>query len=813
MEAFEPEVPAPRSRATGAPEQRGGAVAHRAASPRAVPPGAVPAGAVRQWAVTSNVIAAVGRAAGPVAVTVGALLLAAVVLVQTTLLNRATYLDALDSADAYERTYSDVLTDPGLAARQSDLIGRLGPSSEAERQEVRAATVQALHIVLPPDRLRAGAETTVDQTVAYLRGDVPRMDGEVTVADLVAWLGQPREAELRATLARTADQVADSLEAYETLVMTFADELAAGRVPMSVPVYGGTEFDPERIVGLVLDRLGPLMDDGTRSRIEDAVGERREREALITAAVSVLVGEARTLAAQLRDPGTMSRDLTMVRAVSDRAGNLGPVPLARLNTLRAAVGRLGWGTAAIGAGLVAAGAAAVARRHRRQPAAAVTAVGLSLVVAGLAAGVVWAVVARGALTPAASLAAAGSGPAVASAVPGTPTPSVPVPVLVPRADSGAAQLAADVERKVLDRFDLRIAQGVVLLAGLGAVLAVGATAGRHGRLRPVPAVGLLGLALGSATLAGPPTVLLSAEPAVAACNGHVELCDRPYSQVVMAATHNAMSSPGLVRVWPEQGRDLRGQLDGGVRALLIDTHYWKPVVSRRQLAADVAPPSPAATLLTRALEPLTASQPGTWLCHLACGLGARPLADGLGDVRAFLDDNPGEVVTLIVQDGISAADTEAAFHEAGLDRYLFDGDVDGGWPTLGEMVDSGHRLVVFAETGRPGPAWYRPAFDHIQETPFRIHQTSDLSCGAGRGGSGGELFLLNHWVLGLVPDRAEATALNRRDVIVERAQQCRAERGRLPSFVAVDFAELGDVTGAVDQLNGLAPPARATRSG
>jgi len=742
--------------------------------------------------------------------TVGALLVAAVVLVQTTLLNPTTYLGALDSVDAYERAYSDVLTVPGLAARQSDLIGRLGPSSEAERQEVRAATVQALHLVLPPDRLRAGADTTVHQTVAYLRGDIPRMDGEITVADLVAWLGQPREAELRATLARAADQVAETLEAYETLVVAYADELAAGQVPMSVPVYGGTSFDPERIVDLVLDRIGPLVDDRTRSRIVAAVGERREREALITAAVTVLAAEARTLAAQLRDPATTSRDLAMVRAVSDRAGNLGPTPLARLNTLRDAVGWLGWSTAGIGAGLMAAGAASAGRRHRRRPAAAVSTIGLSLVAAGLAAGVLWAVGVRGALTPAA-----------AAPVPMAPVASATAPAAVPLATlstpggGGAAQLAADVEAEVLGRFDLRIAQGVVLLAGFGGLLATGATARRHGRLRPVRTVGLLGFALGRATLATPPPALLSAGPAAAACNGHAELCSRPYDQVVMAATHNAMSSPGMVKVWPEQGRDLRGQLDSGVRALLIDTHYWEPVVTRRHQAAYAAPPAAADTLLARALQPLTSRQPGTWLCHLACGLGARPLAEGLGDVRAFLSDNPGEVVTLIIEDRISPADTETAFREAGLDPYLFDADVvadgDGAWPTLGEMVDSGRRLVVFAQSGRPGPAWYRPAFDHIQETPFRARQASDLSCRAGRGGADGELFLLNHWVLGIVPDRAVAAALNRRDAIVQRARRCEAERGQLPSFVAVDFAELGDVTGAVDELNGLAPPARPVR--
>ena len=66
-----------------------------------------------------------------------------------------------------------------------------------------------------------------------------------------------------------------------------------------------------------------------------------------------------------------------------------------------------------------------------------------------------------------------------------------------------------------------------------------------------------------------------------ACNGHVELCDRPYDEVVYAATHNSMSSPDVVPVWPEHDGDLEAQLDAGVRALLIDTHYWPPVTRPR----------------------------------------------------------------------------------------------------------------------------------------------------------------------------------------------------------------------------------------
>jgi hypothetical protein len=40
---------------------------------------------------------------------------------------------------------------------------------------------------------------------------------------------------------------------------------------------------------------------------------------------------------------------------------------------------------------------------------------------------------------------------------------------------------------------------------------------------------------------------------------------------------------------------------------------------------------------------------------------------------------------------------------------------------------------------------------------------------------------------------------------VERARRCAAERGTLPNFIAVSFYSIGDVLGAVDQLNGVAP--------
>ena len=88
-------------------------------------------------------------------------------------------------------------------------------------------------------------------------------------------------------------------------------------------------------------------------------------------------------------------------------------------------------------------------------------------------------------------------------------------------------------------------------------------------------------------------------------------------------------------------------------------------------------------------------RPGTFLCHNHCIWGAAPLVDALVDVRAFLDANPREVVTLIVQDAITTEDTVDAFEAAGLTPYLHAHRDGEPWATLGELVDRGERLVVF----------------------------------------------------------------------------------------------------------------------
>jgi hypothetical protein len=63
------------------------------------------------------------------------------------------------------------------------------------------------------------------------------------------------------------------------------------------------------------------------------------------------------------------------------------------------------------------------------------------------------------------------------------------------------------------------------------------------------------------------------------------------------------------------------------------------------------------------------------------------------------------------------------------------------------------------------------------------------------------LFLLNHWITDKRREVSNAAEVNARDVLLPRAEECQAERGLLPNFIAVDFYDRGDLFGVVDTLN------------
>jgi hypothetical protein len=335
---------------------------------------------------------------------------------------------------------------------------------------------------------------------------------------------------------------------------------------------------------------------------------------------------------------------------------------------------------------------------------------------------------------------------------------------------------------------------------------------------------VVGVALGLATLwlALRNPLSATAPTSVRACNGHAALCDRRVGEVAFPGTHNAMSN-AQIRDWmfPHHPRAIPRQLRDGVRALLVDVHYGFPGASR--IKTDLSGERPTKEVLEQALgeEGLEAAmrirerlvgadegRRGLYLCHGFCEIGAYELVPTLREIRSFLLQHPGEVLLVVVEDYVAPADLAGAFADSDLEDFVYRGPSGPPWPKLRELVASGQNLLVFLESGRPGVSWLRPAFDHIQETPYTFHAPEEFSCRANRGGSAGSLFQINHWIETTpAPRPSNAELVNARDVLLSRARGCQRERGHLPNLLAVDFYGSGDLFEVVGELNGLGPSA------
>jgi hypothetical protein len=715
------------------------------------------------------------------AVVVGVALVCAVIVVRAAVLDPATYRSALVTTDAFERAYTELLADPAVADLKEDLLGDLGVPA-ALTPQFRSLGVNVARWLVPPSTLRQVSESAIDGALAYVRGDTPRLRVEVAVEGIAARVPEATVREVRSLLAGAAERTVTSVPELRDAVGELAEQLAAGEVPAAVPKVGGASFDPEVVATAILDGLGDTVDEDVRAMVLGAVLAGNERDAVIDAAALAVADHAAGVATRLAADPTI--ELTSL--VAARAEQPVTSVVARFDDARALARWSGPWTAVAGVLLAAGGTVALLVLIGRRRAAWWLAGALVASAALVAAG--WLV---GRAATSSPLAAAGTARPDGWGLP-----------------PATAALLADVATTVGDDVAAVVWRCCAVLVLLALVLVAAGAVARA--IRAVPVRHLAYAGVGAVALVALSAIVGTRPETDRACNGHVELCDRRYDDVTYAATHNAMSAPDVVPVWPEHDGGLTEQLDAGVRALLIDTHDWPPLESAQQLAALAQPAEPRlppalAEALYRQLVDVRDGRPGTFLCHIHCAFGAQPLVEGLAEVTAFLDANPHEVVTLIVQDDITPEETVAAFDAADLTRYAHPHDPGAPWPTLGELIDGDERLVVFAEDEGPPPDWYANAFEAMQETPFLFLSADDFSCEENRGDPTASLFQMNHWIQRIAPDRTDAVRVNRLDVLVDRARACADERGRRPNYLAVNFYAIGDVVAAADVLNGVAP--------
>ena len=335
----------------------------------------------------------------------------------------------------------------------------------------------------------------------------------------------------------------------------------------------------------------------------------------------------------------------------------------------------------------------------------------------------------------------------------------------------------------------------------------------------IAAIGLLAAVLLPAAL--PQTTPVAAAVETAACNGHVELCDRRFDDVAFPATHNAMSAadqPGWFLA--EQPTTMVSSLDDGIRVFLIDTWYGQRTESGGVVTAQKSLARAQAELTQGKAQEITPAmqrtidrlrgQPTTgpvevYMCHTLCELGATQLESQLVGLREWMQAHPREVVTVFIQDATTPADTASVFERAGLSDLAYVHEPGSKWPTLGDMIDSGKRLVLLMENEGGGSQYpyLHQGFDLVQDTGYTYASVDDFDCAPNRGPKDADLFLVNHWLASFTALVSNAQKANTQAVLGDRVRTCQDERGQIPNFVAVNWYDQGDLLQVDNELNGF----------
>jgi hypothetical protein len=302
------------------------------------------------------------------------------------------------------------------------------------------------------------------------------------------------------------------------------------------------------------------------------------------------------------------------------------------------------------------------------------------------------------------------------------------------------------------------------------------------------------------------------------CNGSPALCSRPLNDVIFPGTHNsfaASTEPGWY--FANQTYPIARQLKDGIRAFLIDIHFgvYDPATGRvrTDLTAEgsdrnkVAQQLPASAL--RIADQVAGGiglgtlkgKPEPYLCHTLCELGAEPLDRELDVVATFLREHPDQVLVVIVEDYVPPSTIEQAFDAAHLTRYVATLKLNRPLPTLGDLIESGHRLLVFAEVKGGSPSWYMPAFSFMQDTPLGALHPGQLSCSRYRGAADSPMLLLNHWIPPFPPSPTINAQIGRAFFLRARIEQCTAERHTSGAIVPVDFYQRTAVVKVAQELN------------
>jgi hypothetical protein len=300
--------------------------------------------------------------------------------------------------------------------------------------------------------------------------------------------------------------------------------------------------------------------------------------------------------------------------------------------------------------------------------------------------------------------------------------------------------------------------------------------------------------------------LYTTATAQTACNNSPSLCSKAYNNITHLGAHDSPFLRNQQTSFSTSGNHYYNttvQLDAGVRLLSAQVHK----------AND-------------------SSGSEAWhLCHSSCDLlDAGSLESWLTEIKTWMDKNTNDVVTVLIvnSDGASASDLGSQFSASGLDTLAYTppslSSIPQTWPTLDSLISNGTRLMTFVASLSTPSSQYpylMDEFTFIFENEYENVSPSNYSCNPDRPTSlgtaeaalsSGRMFLMNHFLyetqlFGIQsPNASYAGTTNAQTgfgSLGVSVQDCTAVYGKPPTFVLVDWFNMGPAIASVDAANGV----------
>lgn len=311
------------------------------------------------------------------------------------------------------------------------------------------------------------------------------------------------------------------------------------------------------------------------------------------------------------------------------------------------------------------------------------------------------------------------------------------------------------------------------------------------------------------------TIISQQSGSNSACNNSPDLCSKAYNEITHLGAHNSPFVRDATTDFSVSGNQFYNstiQLNAGVRLLSAQIHQ---------------------------------SNGNLHLCHSSCDLlDAGILSTWLMEIKQWLDNNPREVVTILLVNSDDSTPQEINQHFVAsniTDHAYVPADKSRPpttWPTLNDLIQANTRLLTFVASIQPSTipdnmTYLMDEFTFIFENEFENVQMSEFSCDPRRPTavqnntqaalSSNRMAFMNHFLykeselFNIQSPNVDNITItnnpgnNQTGMLGRALETCTTEYGgKAPTFILVDFFDEGPTIDAVDAANGITSPVGRT---